>query len=124
MRVYGGLLRHPITLDTLIIVRSLTTFFILFIVWVEPACSPLSPSPFVLGYLVSLMAPHLLVRLDVARHTQKFNVAVIVTPCLHILFAGCTFDWLDVVAVNAWCDVAFGDAGGYALALASLTQTS
>ena len=68
---------------------------------------PSTCSRLVLRHLFFLMRVHLLVRLDVARDAQQFDVLRVVRPRLHAvrsIHGVSAFDGLDVMAI---------DSGGY-----------
>lgn len=104
MTLYGGFVR--------VIIRWIPVRIVCF--HESPSCSLL-----VLGHLFLLMRAHFLMGLDVAIDTQQLDVRWIVSPRLHAVGTFnrvSTFDWLDVVAVNA--------RGNESLALAPLAQAS
>ena len=83
---------------------------------------PLTPSLFVLLHLLLGVAPHLLVRLDVAGDAQQSDVVPVEEQPLDLFHRAACFPRDDVVTVNAWCDVPVRqDAGSDAFLSAPFT---
>lgn len=59
-------------------------------------------------HLLLAMAVHLLMRLDVARNTQRFEVHWVVCQPLHILLGLGRLDGRFVVNIHSRCDVTIG----------------
>ena len=104
--------------------RGRVIHLVLLIVWVEPRCPPLSPSPFVLRHLVLRVRLHLAVNLRVTILAHQYDVVRIEKQPFHLCLGLCRLEGDDVVAGKARLDVTIIDTRLNALALAHSAQSA
>ena len=94
------------------------------IVWIEPRCPSLFPSPFVLRHLLLGVRLHLAVNLRVTILAHQDDVVRIEEQPLHLSLCLCRLEWDDVVAGKTRLDVTTIDTRIDALALAHSAQST